>query len=120
MKLQDTAAALRALSGPAADGQASAEIERVLASGASGQRRIPGKHGAAPSAYLEVTVMLADRPGELGRLFGAVGEADVNLEDVRIEHVLGRPSGLVALFVRPEVGDRLAEALVRSDFDVRL
>ena len=119
-ELQDTAAALRALSGPAADGQASAEIERVLASGASGQRRIPGKHGAAPSAYLEVTVMLADRPGELGRLFGAVGEADVNLEDVRIEHVLGRPSGLVALFVRPEVGDRLAEALVRSDFDVRL
>ncbi len=35
----------------------------------------------------------------------------VNLEDIRIEHVFGRPSGLVALFVRPEAGERLIAAL---------
>lgn len=118
-ELQSTAAALRAL----ADGERSvapmAQIEQLLADGVCGQQRIPGKHGAAPSAYAEVTVMLADRPGELGRLFGAVGEAEINLEDVHIEHVLGRPSGLVGLFVRPESGETLMAALRSRTFDVR-
>ncbi len=117
-ELQETARALRVLAA-GTDSGAAAEVEHVLTAGAAGQQRIPGKHGAAPSAYLEVSVMLADRPGELGRLFGAVGEAGLNLEDVRIEHVLGRPSGLVALFVRPEVGDELTDALQAKDFDVR-
>ncbi len=118
-ELQDTARALRSVADGSETGASTAEVESVLAAGAAGQRRIPGKHGAAPSAYAEVSVMLADRPGELGRLFGAVGDAEVNLEDVRIEHVLGRPSGLVALFVRPEVGDQLVSALQGKDFDVR-
>lgn len=118
-ELQATASALRAVAEGAESREPTAEVEQVLAAGLAGQQRIPGKHGAAPSAYLEVSVMLADRPGELGRLFGAVGEAQVNLEDVRIEHVLGRPSGLVGLFVRPEVGDQLVAALRAQEFDVR-
>ena len=52
-------------------------------------------------------------------MFAVIGEASVNLEDIRIEHVFGRPSGLVALFVRPEAGDRLIRALQERDFDVR-
>ncbi len=87
--------------------------------GVEGQSRIPGKHGAAPSAYREISVIVADRPGELARLFAAVGDAEVNLEDIRIEHVFGRPSGLVALFVRPEAGERLIRALGATGFDVR-
>jgi prephenate dehydrogenase len=63
--------------------------------------------------------MLADRPGELGRLFAVASEAEVSVEDVRIEHVLGRPSGLVALFVRPEAGEDLVWALTERGFDVR-
>ena len=118
-ELQRTSAALRALAAGGEDTSAASTVEQVLEEGALGQRRIPGKHGAAPSAYREVTVMLADRPGELGRLFGAVGEAEVNLEDVRIEHVLGRPSGLVGLFVRPEAGESLIAALSQRSFDVR-
>ncbi|MDO8309830.1 MAG: prephenate dehydrogenase [Actinomycetota bacterium] len=118
-ELARTAQALRDLA-DGGHGSAPADlVEAVLAEGVAGQRRIPGKHGAAPSAYREVFVMLADRAGELGRLFGAVGEAGVNLEDVRIEHVLGRPSGLVALFVRPEAGDALVGALGERGFDVR-
>lgn len=117
--LQATATALRALSDDSASLAAAAEVAQVLQSGAEGQQRIPGKHGAAPSAYVEAPVMLADRPGELGRLFGAVGSAGVNLEDVRIEHVLGRPSGLVTLFVRPEVAEHLVSALRELAFDVR-
>ena len=94
-------------------------VGEMLAAGVAGQRLIPGKHGASPSAYRELVVMLADQPGELGRLFGAAADAEISIEDVRIEHVLGRPSGLVALFVRPEAGEDLAWALTERGFDVR-
>mgnify|MGYP001246874016 CR=1 FL=1 len=98
---------------------AGSEVARVLGAGVDGQRLIPGKHGAAPSAYREIVVMLADRPGELGRLFAVAAEVDISIEDVRIEHVLGRPSGLVMLYVRPESGDDLVWALTERSFDVR-
>jgi prephenate dehydrogenase len=112
-----TADALRLV----ADGSpAGAEgVVELLTGGVAGQGRIPGKHGAAPSAYREILVQVADRPGELGRLFTAAAEVDINLEDVRIEHVLGRPSGLVGLFVRPSAGDALIRALEEREFDVR-
>jgi prephenate dehydrogenase len=94
-------------------------VAEMLANGNAGQQLIPGKHGAASAAYREISVMLADRPGELGRLFAVTAESDISVEDVRIEHVLGRPSGLVALFVRPESGEDLAWALTERGFDVR-
>lgn len=101
------------------DRQAVERIEGLLGRGARGRDLIPGKHGGAASAYAVVTVMIEDKPGQLGRLFVVAGDAGVNLEDVRIEHVLGRPSGLVDLFVQPDVADRLADALRRQGIDVR-
>jgi prephenate dehydrogenase len=47
------------------------------------------------------------------------GDAGVNLEDVRIEHVLGRPSGLVELFVQPSDADVLIAAFRDQGIDVR-
>ena len=117
--LRRTVAALRRLEQQEEADRGAEAVARVLSAGVEGQSRIPGKHGAAPSAYREISVIVADRPGELARLFVAVGDAGVNLEDIRIEHVFGRPSGLVALFVRPEAGERLIEALGASGFDVR-
>jgi prephenate dehydrogenase len=117
--LQRTVAALREMADHASVDHVEAEVAEVLSSGVAGQQRIPGKHGAAPSAYREISVIVADKPGELARLFSVVGEASVNLEDIRIEHVFGRPSGLVALFVRPEAATRLVTALGERDFDVR-
>ena len=116
-ELQRTRGALREL----AEGSAAGEqpVREVLESGVVGQALIPGKHGDPASAFQEVLVLLADRPGELGRLFGAVGVAQVNLEDVRIEHIYGRPSGLVALYVQPEAAPRLESALTALSFDVR-
>lgn len=116
-RIRETAEALRSCE--AGDAVGVARVRDLLASGVDGQGRIPGKHGSAPSAYREVLVQIADRPGELGRLFAVAAAADVNLEDVRIEHVLGRPSGLVGLSVRPEAGETLLEALAAADFDVR-
>ena len=109
--LQGTADALRF-------GQ-EADIVEALTDGVAGQLRIPGKHGAAAERYAEVTVQLADRSGELARMFVAAADAGINVEDVRIEHVLGRPSGLVSLFVLPGSDVALSAALRACDFDVR-
>ena len=115
--LQRAASALRAVS--TGERASIIVVTEELQRGAIGRGRIPGKHGASPSTYSEVAVMLADRPGELGRLFTAVGETTVNLEDVRIEHVLGRQSGLVELSVQPVYASTLVNALRSRGFDVR-
>jgi prephenate dehydrogenase len=91
----------------------------ALERGVEGRALIPGKHGSAAAEYDEVPVIILDEPGELGRLFVAAGELAVNLEDVRIDHVLGKPSGLVELSVRPEATARLVDGLRSRGFDVR-
>lgn len=95
------------------------DVAEALERGVEGRQRIPGKHGAAATAYDLVPVIIRDEPGELGRLFVAAGDLDVNLEDVRIDHVLGKPSGLVELSVRPEVTARLVAGLRSLGFEVR-
>jgi prephenate dehydrogenase len=95
------------------------EVHRALAAGVAGYQRVPGKHGAAPVAWAVVAVSVADRPGELGRLFADAGATGVNLEDVRIEHAQGRPTGLVELEVAPAAAPALAEGLRASGWDVR-
>ena len=94
-------------------------VREALELGNLGKARIPGKHGAAPRPDAAVTVMLADQPGELARMFTAAAQAGVNTEDVRIDHVLGRPSGLVDIVVSPDSVERLAQALRTAGFDVR-
>lgn len=91
----------------------------ALTRGVQGRRRIPGKHGAAATPFDVVPVIIRDEPGELGRLFVAAGDLGVNLEDVRIDHVLGKPSGLIELSVRPESSARLVDGLRVRGFDVR-
>jgi prephenate dehydrogenase len=87
-------------------------LRELLVRGNAGRARLPGKHGAAPTSYAAVPVVLADRPGELARLFADAGNAGVNIEDVRIEHSPGQAVGLVELSVAPPVAERLVEALV--------
>jgi prephenate dehydrogenase len=95
------------------------DVREALERGVRGRQRVPGKHGAAATTFDLVPVIIKDEPGELGRLFVAAGGLDVNLEDVRIDHVLGKPSGLVELSVRPEATARLVEGLRSLGFDVR-
>ena len=113
-----TLAALQA--NAAGDASQTARVSSALQTGAVGRSRIPGKHGAEQIEIAIVGVMLADKPGELARLFTGAGEANINLEDVRIEHVLGRPSGLVEISVRPDNVETLAAALRDRSFDVRI
>jgi prephenate dehydrogenase len=88
-----------------------AVIAGRLAAGNAGHARIPGKHGSAPTAYGSVVVFVPDEPGQLGRLFHDVGDAGVNLEDLRLDHAQGMPFGLAEIFVVPGAVGHLAEAL---------
>ncbi len=86
-------------------------LRELLVRGNAGRARLPGKHGAPPTSYAVVPVVLADRPGELARLFADAGNAGVNIEDVRIEHSPGQAVGLIELSVAPPVAGQLVEAL---------
>jgi prephenate dehydrogenase len=91
----------------------------LLDRGQAGVARIPGKHGGAPRQFAVVQVVIKDQPGELARLFQAAGAAQVNIEDVRIEHSPGLPVGVAELSVRPAEAGPLLDALEAGGWPVR-
>lgn len=119
--LDETVRALRSLeSGDDAKRRAGASgVEDVLRRGNAGRARVPGKHGAAPTAYETVAVLISDQPGELARIFADAGRAGVNVEDVRIEHATGQQAGLVQLMVEPSTAPALADALRERGWALR-
>jgi prephenate dehydrogenase len=86
-------------------------LSDLLESGRAGTRLIPGKHGERPTELATVFVPVADQPGELSRLMAHTGESGVNIEDLRIDHELGRPVGLVEIAVLTDRADALVDAL---------
>jgi prephenate dehydrogenase len=103
---EDLAAAARDLAetaGPAGQTAPTGtpDVASLLDRGRAGVARIPGKHGGQPRNFAVVQVVIADRPGELARLFNAAGAAGVNIEDIRLEHSPGLPVGVAELSVRP-------------------
>jgi prephenate dehydrogenase len=121
----DLAAAAEALreaaqAGPAADRAPSLkQLTGLLDEGTAGVGRIPGKHSKPRGDETVVQVVIPDVPGELARLFRAAGDAEVNIEDIRIEHSPGLPVGVAELVVRPEAVARLTQALAASGWPVR-
>lgn len=86
-------------------------LAEILTRGVVGARAIPGKHGAPPLETASVYVAVPDHPGELARLFADVGEIEINIEDLRIDHDPGRPVGLVDLVVDEHAAPGLRAAL---------
>ena len=95
------------------------DMSDLLDRGRTGADRIPGKRGDAARSFAVVQVVIPDRPGELARLFGAAGEAGVNVEDVRIEHSPGHPTGVAELSVRPDWAAALLDALTAGGWTAR-
>ncbi len=118
--LGEVVAALEGLSAPepGADIGSLEVVSRTITHGNAGHARIPGKHGAAPTAYESVTALVPDTPGELARLLADVGAAEVNLEDLRLDHGLGQPFGLAEILVVPAAAERLRDALRREGWRV--
>lgn len=91
----------------------------MLEAGNQGRAALPAKHGGAANPYETVHVVVNDSPGELARLFAAAGAADVNLEDVRIEHTVGRLRAVVELDVAPALAGELRSALESGGWTLR-
>ena len=98
------------LEAPTADG-ARLDIAQLMSEGNAGVARIPGKHGGAPKAFSELTILVDDTPGQIARLLAEIGEIGVNIEDLRMEHSPGQPVGMVEVAVVPTAHDRLVEEL---------
>lgn len=99
-----------------ADEGARGRVAQVIAAGNRGSAMLPAKHGGAAAAYAELPVEVPDAPGELGRLFLVAGDAGVNLEDVRIEHTVGRLTAIAHLYVLPDKLPALRSALQGGDW----
>ncbi|MFB7405291.1 prephenate dehydrogenase [Streptomyces rubiginosohelvolus] len=119
--LEETVTALRGLGSADADRRSAGThaIEGVLRRGNAGRVRVPGKHGAAPTAYETVAVLIGDKPGELAAIFADAGRAGVNIEDVRIEHATGQQAGLVQIMVEPSAAPVLGAALQERGWSIR-
>lgn len=103
--------------GPLAPGAMAAATE-VIRAGNDGVARIPGKHGGARRDYAEVTVLVPDTAGELGRLFMDVGALGVNVEDFEMEHAPRQKVGLAMLSVLPEAEAQLEAGLTSRGWQV--
>jgi prephenate dehydrogenase len=92
-----------------------ARVRELIGRGNAGRALLPGKAGAPGRTWSWVSVVLDDRPGQLGALFTAIGRWEFNVEDVGpFEHSLDAPAGIVEIAVDPKFVDELVERLTTS------
>ncbi len=77
-------------------------LAQSLASGQAGVARLPGKHGI-DRRFATMIIMVDDIPGQLAGLLADIGDLDVNIEDLRLEHSTGAQIGFIELAVVPEI-----------------
>lgn len=105
----DLGEVISTLEQPSAQGSKRA-IAETLAAGNTGVARLPGKHGQ-DRRFSQLVVMIDDTPGELARLLVEIGDAGINLEDLRLEHSPGTLVGLAEISVSPEFETQLVTEL---------
>lgn len=94
------------------------DIAQLMSEGNAGVARIPGKHGGAPQAFAQLTVLVDDTPGQIAQLLHEIGELGVNLEDLRLEHSPGQPVGMAEISVNPNEHDSLVADLTSAGWKV--
>lgn len=95
-----TVAALEQIA--AGDSRAVEALTETLRAGVAGRARLPLKRGVPAGGFATVPVVVRDAPGELAGLLRALADAQINVEDVRVEHEPGRQVGVVELDVRDD------------------
>lgn len=114
-------ASLQSVSDALAGGPAArAVLASTIAAGQDGRARIPGKHGAAPTTYTTLAIVIPDEPGALGRVFTHAGASGVSIEDIRIEHDSAQNAGLLELDVLPMHAHTLAGALAEAGWQAHV
>ena len=87
--------------------------------GNKGKEKIPGKHGGEQQKFVIVSIEIDDKPGQLAGIFSTAGNANVNIEDVRIDHALGKEIAIIELSVHPSQEKELKDALLIDGWKLR-
>ena len=87
-------------------------VEDFIKSGNRGRAMIPGKHGGAARNYTYLPVVIEDKPGQLAALFDECATAQVNVEDLSIEHSPEQYTGLITLALSQSDAEKLHSHLL--------
>lgn len=87
-------------------------VEDFIKSGNRGRTMIPGKHGGAARNYTYLPVVIEDKPGQLAALFDECATAQVNVEDLSIEHSPEQYTGLITLALSQSDAEKLHSHLL--------
>jgi len=98
--------------------ESSSSVSDLINRGNEGRARIPGKHGGAAREYTLLPVVIEDKPGQLAALFDECASAQVNVEDLTIEHSPGQFTGLITLALSAKDADILQSHLTNSGWSV--
>ncbi|MCX6430271.1 MAG: prephenate dehydrogenase [Actinobacteria bacterium] len=93
-------------------------IEEAMRKGKAGVEAIPGKHGGRARNYFYLSVVIDDKPGQLAALFNECAKAEVNVEDLTIEHSPGQFTGLISLALSEIDAEKLSEHLALNGWKV--
>jgi prephenate dehydrogenase len=105
---------------PSGHADALAGVTALLATGNRGRALLPVKRGVRDEAFARVVVEVDDRPGRLAALLTDAGRAGVNVEDVRVDHIPGRPRGVIELLVANEAAGTLQSVLSECGWSARV
>jgi prephenate dehydrogenase len=100
------------------DRAAAAALTETLRRGAAGRARVPVKRGQPAAGFVTVPIVVRDAPGELASVLRTLGDAGINLEDVRVEHEPGRARGVVELDVREDAASKLIACMQEAGWEV--
>ena len=95
-------------------------VRLFIEAGNIGRNLIPGKHGGLARNYTFLPVVIEDKAGELARLFDACALANVNVEDLSIEHSPEQLTGLITLALTEADAGILYQHLLQAGWRVHL
>lgn len=93
-------------------------VELLLRRGNQGRGRVPRKRDEHDRDFAPVSVSVPDAPGQLAGVLVSAAAAGINVEDVRVEHLPGRPTGVIELLVHLDAQDQARRALAAAGWDV--
>ncbi len=93
-------------------------VEKLISEGQRGRTAIPGKHGGKVREYVYLPIVIEDKPGQLAAIFNECARANVNIEDLSIEHSPGQETGLITLAISPTDSEKLSEHLSQAGWSV--
>jgi prephenate dehydrogenase len=93
-------------------------VEEMITDGGRGRSAIPGKHGGKVREYAYLPIVIDDKPGQLAAIFNECARANVNIEDLSIEHSPGQETGLITLAISPLDSAKLSDHLSKAGWSV--